>query len=123
VVVVPLKTLERSLHKRCCKAGISSIMWDIRQVDQMAQVVFVQPESAVGTRFNQYLNRLEGLGQLDRIVRLRRNPRIPGGYPTHGYPWVGYIFFPKTQWVIGLPKTQWVTQRVPNPSHVRTGNS
>jgi superfamily II DNA helicase RecQ len=68
VVVVPLKTLERSLHQRCCKAGISSIMWDKGQADRMAQVVFVQPESAVGTQFNQYLNRLEGLGQLDRIV-------------------------------------------------------
>jgi superfamily II DNA helicase RecQ len=68
VVVVPLKTLERSLHERCRKAGISSIMWDKGQADRMAQVVFVQPESAVGTRFNQYLNRLEGLGQLDRIV-------------------------------------------------------
>jgi len=68
VVVVPLKTLERNLHERCGKAGISSIMWDASRSDQMAQIVFVQPESAVGTRFNQYLNRLEGLGQLDRIV-------------------------------------------------------
>ena len=34
----------------------------------MAQIVLVQPESAVGTRFAQYLNRLEGLGQLVRIV-------------------------------------------------------
>jgi superfamily II DNA helicase RecQ len=68
VVVVPLKTLERSLHARCYRAGISSIMWDAGQADRMAQVVFVQPESAVGTRFNQFLNRLEGLGQLDRIV-------------------------------------------------------
>ena len=28
----------------------------------------MQPESAIGTKFAQYLNRLEGLGQLDRIV-------------------------------------------------------
>jgi superfamily II DNA helicase RecQ len=68
VVVVPLKTLERSLHARCRPAGISSIMWDSERADRMAQIVFVQPESAVGARFNQYLNRLEGLGQLDRIV-------------------------------------------------------
>ena len=34
----------------------------------MAQIVLVQPESAVGTRFAQYLNRLEGLSQLVRIV-------------------------------------------------------
>ena len=68
VVVVPLKTLERDLHERCRKVGISSIMWDANQPDRMAQIVFVQPESAVGTKFGQYLNRLEGLGQLDRIV-------------------------------------------------------
>jgi superfamily II DNA helicase RecQ len=68
VVVVPLKTLERDLHERCCKAGISSITWDANQPDRMAQIVFVQPESAVGTKFGQYLNRLEGLGQLDRFV-------------------------------------------------------
>lgn len=68
VVVVPLKTLERSLHARCCRAGISSIMWDASQADRMAQIVFVQPESAVSVQFNQYLNRLEGLGQLVRIV-------------------------------------------------------
>jgi len=34
----------------------------------MAQIVLVQPESAVGTRFAQYLNWLEGLGQLVQIV-------------------------------------------------------
>jgi superfamily II DNA helicase RecQ len=62
VVVVPLKSLEKSLHKRCQKAGISCIRWDAQKSDRMAQIVLVQPESAVGTRFAQYLNRLEGLG-------------------------------------------------------------
>ena len=28
VVIVPLKSLEKSLHKRCQKAGISCIQWD-----------------------------------------------------------------------------------------------
>jgi superfamily II DNA helicase RecQ len=68
VVVVPLKTLERNLHARCCKAGISSIMWDPNQPNRTAQIVFVQPESAVSTKFNQQLNRWEGLGQIDRFV-------------------------------------------------------
>ena len=68
VVIVPLKSLEKSLHKRCQKAGISCIRWDAQKSDHMAQIVLVQPESAVGTRFAQYLNRLEGLGQLVRIV-------------------------------------------------------
>jgi superfamily II DNA helicase RecQ len=34
----------------------------------MAQIVLVQPESAVSKTFAQYLNKLQGLGQLDRIV-------------------------------------------------------
>ena len=68
VVIVPLKSLEKSLHERCQKAGISCIQWDAQKSDRMAQIVLVQPESAVGTRFAQYLNRLEGLGQLVRIV-------------------------------------------------------
>lgn len=68
VVIVPLKSLEKSLHERCQKAGISCIRWDSQQSSRMAQIVLVQPESAVGTKFAQYLNRLEGLGQLDRIV-------------------------------------------------------
>jgi RecQ family ATP-dependent DNA helicase len=68
VVVVPLKSLEKSLHERCQKAGISCIRWDAQKSDRMAQIVLVQPESAVGTKFAQYLNRLEGLGQLVRIV-------------------------------------------------------
>jgi len=68
VVIIPLKSLEKSLHKRCQQAGISCIRWDSRQCHRMAQVVLVQPESAVSTKFAQYLNRLEGLGQLDRVV-------------------------------------------------------
>jgi superfamily II DNA helicase RecQ len=68
VVIVPLKSLEKSLHERCQKAGISCIQWDAQKSDRIAQIVLVQPESAIGTKFAQYLNRLEGLGQLDRIV-------------------------------------------------------
>jgi RecQ family ATP-dependent DNA helicase len=68
VVIVPLKSLEQSLHERCQKAGISCIRWDAQRSNRMAQIVLVQPESAVGTKFAQYLNRLEGLGQLDRVV-------------------------------------------------------
>jgi superfamily II DNA helicase RecQ len=68
VVIIPLKSLERSLHERCQKAGISCIRWDAQRSERMAQIVLVQPESAVTTKFAQYLNRLQGLGQLDRIV-------------------------------------------------------
>jgi superfamily II DNA helicase RecQ len=68
VVIVPLKSLEKSLHERCQKASILCIQWNAQKSDRMAQVVLVQPESAVGTRFAQYLNRLEELGQLVQIV-------------------------------------------------------
>jgi superfamily II DNA helicase RecQ len=68
VVIVPLKSLERSLHERCHKAGISCIQWDPQKRERMAQIVLVQPEAAVGKMFAQYLNKLQGLGQLDRIV-------------------------------------------------------
>jgi RecQ family ATP-dependent DNA helicase len=68
VVIIPLKSLEKSLHERCQKAGISCIRWDAQKSERMAQIILVQPESAISTKFAQYLNRLEGLGQLDRVV-------------------------------------------------------
>jgi superfamily II DNA helicase RecQ len=68
VVIVPLKSLERNLHERYQKAGISCIQWDPQHRERMAQIVLVQPESAVSQTFAQYLNKLQGLGQLNRIV-------------------------------------------------------
>jgi hypothetical protein len=68
IVVVPLKSLEESLHERCMELGISSIQWDGSQQERMAQVVFVQPESVITVSFARYLNRLQGLGQLVRVV-------------------------------------------------------
>ena len=56
------------MHERCQKAGISCIRWDPQQRERMAQIVLVQPEAVVGKMFAQYLNKLQGLGQLDRIV-------------------------------------------------------
>ncbi|KFY68109.1 hypothetical protein V496_01286 [Pseudogymnoascus sp. VKM F-4515 (FW-2607)] len=68
IVIVPLKSLEESLHERCMELGISSIQWDGSQQERMAQVVFVQPESVITVSFARYLNRLQGLGQLVRVV-------------------------------------------------------
>src|SRR5450432_1550350 len=48
IVIVLLKSLERSLHKRCQKAGISCIQWDPQQQERIAQIVLVQPEAVVG---------------------------------------------------------------------------
>jgi superfamily II DNA helicase RecQ len=63
-----LKSLEKSLYKRCQKAGISYIQWDAQKSEHIAQIVLVQPEFTVDTRFAQYLNQLEGLSQLVQIV-------------------------------------------------------
>ena len=54
VVIVPLKSLEKSLHERCQKAGISCIRWDAQKSDHIAQIVLVQPESAISKKFAQY---------------------------------------------------------------------
>ena len=68
VVIMPLKSLEKNLHERCQKLGISCIRWDAQRSQKKAQIVLVQPESAITARFAQYLNGLEAMGQLDRIV-------------------------------------------------------
>ena len=67
-MIIPLKSLERSLHERCHKIGISCIQWNPQQRERMAQIVLVQLEAAVSKTFAQYLNKLQGLGQLDRVV-------------------------------------------------------
>ncbi|KFZ18550.1 hypothetical protein V501_01161 [Pseudogymnoascus sp. VKM F-4519 (FW-2642)] len=36
IVIVPLKSLEESLHERCMELGISSIQWDGSQQERMA---------------------------------------------------------------------------------------
>jgi len=68
VVVVPLVSLQGNLIQRCKAASISCIKWDSRQPAQVAQIVFVMPESAVSKSFGTFLDRVQGLHQLDRIV-------------------------------------------------------
>jgi superfamily II DNA/RNA helicase len=68
VVVVPLVSLQGNLDQRCRAAGISCIKWNSRQPGRVAQIVLVTPESAVSKTFATFLDRLQGLHQLDRIV-------------------------------------------------------
>jgi superfamily II DNA helicase RecQ len=68
IVVVPLVALQGDLQERCEKAGISSVVWSSRQPYESASIVFVTPESAVSKTFAGFINRLQELRQLDRIV-------------------------------------------------------
>lgn len=72
VVITPLISLQDDLADRCRRAGISCMSWDSRKAKTQAhsptQIVIVTPEAAVGTTFSTFLNRLQGMHQLDRIV-------------------------------------------------------
>ena len=41
MVIVLLKSLEKSLHKRCQKVCISCILWDAKKSDLIAQIILV----------------------------------------------------------------------------------
>ncbi len=54
--------------ERCQQLGISCVKWDPRQCHSPSQIVIVTPESAVSKTFGTFLDRLQGLYQLDRFV-------------------------------------------------------
>jgi RecQ family ATP-dependent DNA helicase len=72
VVITPLVSLQDDLAERCRRVGISCTSWDSRKAKTQAhsptQIVIVTPEAAVGETFSTFLNRLQGMHQLDRIV-------------------------------------------------------
>jgi RecQ family ATP-dependent DNA helicase len=68
VVISPLVSLQDHMVERCQQAGISCIKWDPRQCHSPSQIVIVTPESAVSKTFGTFLDRLQGLHQLDRVV-------------------------------------------------------
>jgi superfamily II DNA helicase RecQ len=72
VVITPLVSLQNDLARRCQKVGIPCMSWDSRKAKTQGhsptQVVIVTPEAAVGVTFSTFLNRLQGMHQLDRIV-------------------------------------------------------
>jgi superfamily II DNA helicase RecQ len=68
IVVVPLIALRSDMKQRCKKLGISCVEWESRHPPDAAAVVLVTPESAVGEAFATFLNRLQAMRQLDRIV-------------------------------------------------------
>jgi RecQ family ATP-dependent DNA helicase len=72
VVITPLISLQEDLAGRCRRAGIPCTRWDSRKAQTQAhsptRIVIVTPEAAVGATFSTFLNRLQGIHQLDRIV-------------------------------------------------------
>jgi superfamily II DNA helicase RecQ len=72
VVITPLVSLQNDLAGRCQKDRIPYTVWDSRKAKTQAhsptQIVIVTPEAAVGATFSTFLNRLQGMYQLDWIV-------------------------------------------------------
>ena len=68
VVISPLVSLQEHMVERCQQAGISCVKWDPRNCHSPSQIVIVTPESAVSKSFATFLDRLQGLHQLDRVV-------------------------------------------------------
>jgi RecQ family ATP-dependent DNA helicase len=68
IVISPLVSLQDHMVERCQQAGISCVKWDARQCHSPSQIVIVTPESAVSKSFGTFLDRLQGMHQLDRVV-------------------------------------------------------
>jgi superfamily II DNA helicase RecQ len=68
IVIVPLVSLRGDLYERCLQSGIEAHVWQSRQSNRAASIVFVTPESAVTKGFREFVNRLQGRQELDRVV-------------------------------------------------------
>lgn len=68
VVVVPLISLRQDMQERCQQLGLSCASWNSQHPPDAASIVLVTPESAVSDQFGTFLNRLQNIQQLDRIV-------------------------------------------------------
>jgi superfamily II DNA helicase RecQ len=68
VVIVPLVALQGDLQERCSKARISSVVWNSQRPYDTASIILVTPESAMSKTFSGFINRLQEMHQLDRIV-------------------------------------------------------
>jgi superfamily II DNA helicase RecQ len=69
VVIVPTKSLQQDLKKRCDKLFIKCAVWDRSRPPPFgAQVVIVIAESAVTKSFARFMTVKQTCGQLDRVV-------------------------------------------------------
>ena len=67
-MVVPLVALRADMQRRLEEKGIDAHVWSGRGGNRAASIVLVTPESAVTKGFGEFVNRLRGWQQLDRIV-------------------------------------------------------
>ena len=67
-MVVPLVALKADMQRQLEKKGIDTHVWSGRGGNRAASIVLVTPESAVTKGFGEFVNRLRGWQQLDRIV-------------------------------------------------------
>ena len=67
-MVVPLVALRADMQRRLEEKGIDVHVWSGRGGNRAASIVLVTPESAVTKGFGEFVNRLRGWQQLDRIV-------------------------------------------------------
>jgi superfamily II DNA helicase RecQ len=68
IVIIPLVALQGDLQERCEKAQISSVVWSSQKPYESASIVFMTPELAMSKTFAGFVNRLQEIHQLDRIV-------------------------------------------------------
>ena len=68
IVVVPLVALRADMQRRLEEISIDAHMWQGRGGKRAASIVLVTPESVVTKGFREFINRLRGRQQLDRIV-------------------------------------------------------
>ncbi|RHZ43035.1 uncharacterized protein CDV56_100022 [Aspergillus thermomutatus] len=68
IVMVPLVALRADMQRRCQQLGISCVAWESQQPPDAALIMLVTPESAVSPDFQTFLNWLQWMRRLDRIV-------------------------------------------------------
>ncbi|WAO90210.1 Helicase ATP-binding domain-containing protein [Fusarium falciforme] len=68
VVIVPLVSLLGNLLDRCADLKIPAVRWAADHLPEKVSLVFATPEAAMTKRFQSYLDGLQSLARLDRIV-------------------------------------------------------
>lgn len=58
IIIIPLVSLREDIHSRCEESGIKSHMWQSRQGNRVATIMFITLESVVTKGFRDFVNRL-----------------------------------------------------------------
>ena len=68
VVVLPLKAIQQDLYTRCTRLGISTLVWDPSGANEDSKIILVTPESFILPPFRMFLQRIQDMQLLDRLV-------------------------------------------------------